>query len=180
MDANQKNLDSAKAANEMTEKQAQINRDFQERMSNTAHRREMADLQAAGMNPLLTMTGSGASTPAGGSGSFQAAHVENALSGMGTAAKDAIGLKQAIESTKANINLTNKQAATADAARRKTEAETKIIRAQTPEQEAKGGIWQAVINGAKDFIKGSTEMKNGTATGGVLDLRTKHLLKGPK
>jgi len=46
---------------------------FQERMSNTAHQRQMSDLKAAGINPILSAKLGGASSPAGAS--YQASNV---------------------------------------------------------------------------------------------------------
>lgn len=54
-------------ANQFSAEQAQIQRDYETEMSNTAYQRQVADMQAAGVNPaLLYGSGaSGASTPSG-------------------------------------------------------------------------------------------------------------------
>ena len=52
-------------ANKMNAEQAQMNRDFQERMSNTAYQRAIKDLQEAGLSPMLAYSQGSASTPSG-------------------------------------------------------------------------------------------------------------------
>lgn len=54
--------------------EAEKNRQFQERMSNTSYQRVMEDLRQAGVNPYLAINQGGASTPSGSVASSGGAH----------------------------------------------------------------------------------------------------------
>lgn len=75
---NQQNFDFAREQTAASQGFAREQMGFQERMSSTAYQRAMADMKAAGLNPILAYQQGGATTPGGAAG--------NAMSAAGQAA----------------------------------------------------------------------------------------------
>lgn len=93
LDTNATSASNAQAANAFNAQQAQINRDYQTEMSNTAYQRQVKDMEAAGLNPMLAyIKGGGASSPVG---STATATVPNYVSPIQGAAQFRLSSAQA-------------------------------------------------------------------------------------
>lgn len=106
-DNNAFNLQQINAVNDFNAKEAQKNRDWQERMSNTAHQREVADLLAAGLNPVLSAGGQGAFTGTGAQASGHYATADNTYGqGMISQMTAMIGAMAAMSAAQISANAT--------------------------------------------------------------------------
>lgn len=109
-------------------KEAQKQRDFQERMDNTRYQRTMADLAAADLNPMLVIGGARPpGAPAGASGASGGASLASGAAMAGKTIAEGVRARRMDQYDK---EIKSKQAANLQAQLAKTAAETDASRAR--------------------------------------------------
>lgn len=139
--------------NEANRREARRNRQFQAGMSNTSYQRAVADMRAAGLNPMLAYGQGGASTPSGAQATF-----ENAAEGVIDNAKTSMMMKAELEKIKSDTDLDRESILTQRALQDVHRANAKNIREQTKERD----FWNIVKDIFRPPIKAGKEASEKT------------------
>lgn len=156
--ANESNQAIASSANAFSARQAELNRSFQERMSNTSWQRGIADMRAAGVNPMLMVSQGGASSPSGSSAiGTTGAPMKSSVS---EAVSSALAIKQ-LQATLRNIDADTK---VKDATASNVAAQLPGLAASSAFQANKFGAMNDVVDVAKRAVNYNKTVNSAKST----------------
>lgn len=125
------NAKSVAETNQMQMHLADKQMAFQERMSNTAYERAMADMKRAGLNPMLAFDKGGASTPSGAMATLTAPRKGDIGAGLLNTAKTIASEGASFQNVKSQTDLNKANAQVADVSAEKITANAKESEANT-------------------------------------------------
>lgn len=145
--------------------------DFQQRMSDTSHQREVKDLRKAGLNPILSAN-AGASTPPGSTAQMQASSMEGAVDTY----KDFKRLKNEQQSIESQIQLNQSAAAKNSQDVQTNIALEKMYQAEATTAKGDPRYWigkssEQVIEGTKTYRKQGPNRQQELKTNNSMELK---------
>lgn len=148
----------AKKQNEAAERVADKQMAFQERMSNTAHQREVSDLEQAGLNPILSAKLGGASSPSGAMPNIvnEMAPMENAARSMSDKLYNYSVQKEQVSNMKLQNKLLHEQIRSAEI----SNARQGLLE---PAFTTGGKLIEKVVGAVSPWLEGTTEKGLGEA-----------------
>lgn len=173
-ETNRSNEAIARDATVASSREAEANRNWQERMSNTSYQRAVKDMEAAGLNPMLAYQSGGAGTPSGATGMAFQAQMGNALGSAVEGFNRSRSVEAAADKDISQSDVNKEQSSLTRSAVEKTNQETQTGKALELSYKA-----DALNKASQAKLNTALEAKAAVEAGAIQDQRARDSATAP-